>query len=252
VLTDASLDARLTVQPLTARAVVDSVRRPSDLAPLVRIDPALAATVLRLANSAHYGWSGRVTNAQQACLLLGSRTVQAISANGTASLLFGTGRESTRAGFWAHSLHTAVACGALARAAGLAPEDAFTLGLLHDIGTLLTDRSDLSESEVADLSARLLHTWSLPAHIVQALRAYTSSVRPTLGGPPPANRLACMLAGGHVIARGLDVREVAVEVPSVGDALHIAGLPTSAGRTVLQSIDRELVAVSSVLTEIAP
>jgi hypothetical protein len=55
-----------------------------------------------------------------------------------------------------------------------------------------------------------------------------------------------------VIARGLDVREVAVEVPSVGDALRIAGLPTSAGRTVLQSIDRELVAVSSVLTEIAP
>ena len=97
---------RLTVQPLTAKAVVDSVRRPSDLAPLVRIDPTLAATVLRLANSAHYGWSGRVTNAPQACNLLGTRTVQAVSANGTASLLFGTGRESTRSGFWSHSLHT--------------------------------------------------------------------------------------------------------------------------------------------------
>jgi HD-like signal output (HDOD) protein len=244
--TDLRLDARLTVQPLTAKAVVDSVRRPSDLSPLVRIDPALAATVLRLANSAHYGWSGRVTNAPQACVLLGSRTVQAISANGTASLLFGTGRESTRAGFWAHSLHTAVSSAALARAAGLAPEDAFTLGLLHDIGALLTDCPDLSESEIADLSARLLAAWSLPAHIVRALHVHASSE------PPVTDRLACVLAGGHAIAHGLDVRHVAVEVPSVSDALRIAGLPTSAGRTVLQSIERELVTVSSVLTELTP
>jgi HD-like signal output (HDOD) protein len=243
---DDPLTTRLTVQPLTAKAVVDSARRPSDLTHLVRIDPALAATVLRLANSAHYGWSGRVTNAQQACHLLGSRTVQAISANGTASLLFGTGHESTRAGFWAHSLHTAVACSALARAAGLSHEDAFTLGLLHDIGELLTDRGGLSETEVVELGARLLHGWSLPTPIVRAVRLHGGNDRPV------ADRLACVLAAGHAIAHGLDVRQVAVEVPSVGDALRMAGLPTSAGRTVLTSIEHELAAVSTVLTEIAP
>jgi hypothetical protein len=32
----------------------------------------------------------------------------------------------------------------------------------------------------------------------------------------------------------------------------MAGLPTSAGRTVLKSIEHELSAVSSILTEIAP
>jgi HD-like signal output (HDOD) protein len=242
----ANLPTRLTVQPLTAKAVVDSVRRPSDLAHLVRIDPALAATVLRLANSAHYGWSGRVTNATQACHLLGSRTVQAISANGTASLLFGTGLEHARAGFWAHSLHTAVSCSALAREAGLAPEDAFTLGLLHDIGALLTDRTDLSETEVVELGATLLHGWSLPAPIVRAVRMHGGNDRPL------ADRLGRVLAAGHAIAHGLDVRDVAVEVPSVGDALRMAGLPTSAGRTVLKSIEHELSAVSSILTEIAP
>ena len=243
---DDPLTTRLTVQPLTAKAVVDSVRRPSDLAHLVRIDPALAATVLRLANSAHYGWSGRVTNAQQACLLLGSRTVQAISANGTASLLFGTGRESTRSGFWAHSLHTAVACSALARAAGLAHEDAFTLGLLHDIGELLSDRTDLSETEVVELGAELLHGWSLPMPIVRAVRLHGGNDR------PKADKLAQVLAAGHAIAHGLDVKNVHVEVPSVGDALRLAGLPTSAGRTVLKSIENELAAVSNVLTEITP
>jgi HD-like signal output (HDOD) protein len=238
--------ARLTVQPLTAKAVVDSVRRPSDLTPLVRIDPALAASVLRLANSAHYGWSGRVTNAQQACVLLGSRTVQAVSANGTASLLFGTGRENTRAGFWAHSLHTAVACSAIARETGVSPEDAFTLGLLHDIGALVTDRTDLSESEIVELGARLLDNWSLPAPLVRALRMHSVSDRGM------ADRFARVLAAGHAIAHGLDVRTVAVEVPSVSDALRMAGLPTSAGRAVLASIERELASISSVLTEIAP
>jgi HD-like signal output (HDOD) protein len=244
--TGAPAHARLTVQPLTAKAVVDSVRRPSDLAPLVRIDPALAATVLRLANSAHYGWSGRVTNAQQACVLLGTRTVQAVSANGTASLLFGTGRESTRSGFWAHSLHTAVACSAIAREAGVSPEDAFTLGLLHDIGALLTDRTDLSESEIVELGARLLDGWSLPAPIVRALRLQSVSDRGL------ADRYARVLAAGHAIAHGLDVRTLAVEVPSVSDALRMAGLPTTAGRAVLSSIERELAAISSVLTEITP
>jgi putative nucleotidyltransferase with HDIG domain len=249
-MADDALSTRLTVQPLTAKAVVNSVRRPSDLAPVVRIDPALAATVLRLANSAHYGWSGRVTNASQACLLLGSRTVQAISANGTASLLFGTGRESTRAGFWAHSLHTATACAGLARAVGLTPEDAFTLGLLHDIGHLLTDRSDLSEAEIAELGAQLLQAWSLPEHLVRALRVHASRAGAS-ASTSVAGKLARVLTAGHSIAHGLDVRDVAVEMPSVGDALRLAGLPTSAGRLVLQSIDRELAGVTSVLTELA-
>jgi hypothetical protein len=86
----------------------------------------------------------------------------------------------------------------------------------------------------------------LPTPIVRAVRLHGGNDR------PKADKLAQVLAAGHAIAHGLDVRNVHVEVPSVGDALRLAGLPTSAGRTVLKSIEQELAAVSNVLTEIAP
>src|SRR5207245_6714615 len=42
--------------------------------------------------------------------------------------------------FWPHSMTTAAAASAIARRVGVLPNDAFSLGLLHDLGTALVFR----------------------------------------------------------------------------------------------------------------
>ncbi len=101
-------------------------------------DQALAARVLRVANSSFYGLQNRVSTIQEAVVVLGFRAVRSmVLAIGMSGLL----RADRCPGFDAHSyqLHgvgAAIAALELATMAGVNRDLAFTAGLLHDIGKL--------------------------------------------------------------------------------------------------------------------
>lgn len=110
----------------------------SKVAEILSTDQALASRVLRLANSAFYGLSGKVTSLQDAVIVLGFRSVKDLSM--VASTYPWLSRPIT--GYclgpkqlWTHSFSTAVASKLVAELSNRCPQDvAFTAGLLHDIG----------------------------------------------------------------------------------------------------------------------
>jgi len=115
-----------------------------ELAELFETDQAIAAKILKLANSPYYGMGGKVSSIQRASVILGHKTLGEIIAMGGASSLLGKrldGYGLDAGALWKHSL--AVAFGSRIIAQKIDPSllnDAFTSGLIHDTGKLILDK----------------------------------------------------------------------------------------------------------------
>ena len=148
---------RLPAQPSVAVRTVWVADQPhsssKDLAAALTADPSLTARVLRLANSAYYGLSRRVADVAFAVTVVGFPTVRAMAAV-HASGLFEPGEHTVPDGYWEHSVATATICSVLAPRAGVRPNQAFPLGLLHDLGSALLFRADPERFEAVQAEAR--------------------------------------------------------------------------------------------------
>jgi diguanylate cyclase (GGDEF)-like protein len=166
-----------------------------DLARTLAVDPALAAKILRLSNSAAFSTRSEITSLNRACMVLGFKAVKLMALS--FSLCSSLKGESTGAFdyelFWRRSVVCATAGRELARAAKRAlGDEAFLCGLLGRLGQLVMARClpveyheviDQSgdawptpESERAvlgfsgeDVSAALFRSWSIPSLIATAL-----------------------------------------------------------------------------------
>lgn len=114
-----------------------------DLERLIANDQAIAARLLKLANSAFYGLPGKVASLSRAITLLGFNTVRSLVLTiGVIDKFSGPsgGRYFDRGEFWEHSLTVATVARLLgARDPGFSPEEAHLAGLLHDIGKVIMD-----------------------------------------------------------------------------------------------------------------
>lgn len=115
-----------------------------DAAAVIEKDPAIATRALRLVNSSFYGLKNPVSNINLACSILGLKVIKNLVVQATVLQTFDSGQQ--RQGIdadwlWDHSFKTAVACRLLAEhspaAADFAKDDAYTSGLIHDIGKLI-------------------------------------------------------------------------------------------------------------------
>lgn len=183
----------------TALAIMKLVQQDDatvhQVAQLVQSDPALSGRILRFANSAAFGARRPIVSVQDAVAMLGMHSVR----NFALSLsLIGDHYEGLCQGFdyeayWAESLALAVAIAAITgRERTAAPEEAFTLGLLADIGSLalatawpdiyseclgaakgrqlLNLEREHFEIDHEDLSFLLLNDWGLPGIFLDALK----------------------------------------------------------------------------------
>jgi putative nucleotidyltransferase with HDIG domain len=138
---------RPPVQPGAAMRLLWMLEDPrasaADLGRLIESDPALSTPLIGLANATYYGPAGDVSgNGSSACravTLLGLATVRAIATTAAFDLFSEQGR-SAPGDFWPHSVTTAAAAAAIARRVGAQPNDAFSAGLLHDLGSALVFR----------------------------------------------------------------------------------------------------------------
>jgi len=114
-----------------------------ELAEVIETDQGITTNALRVANSAYYGLSGKVTSINHASVLLGNKILgEIITMAGARGFLGenlrGYGLDSGI--LWRHSL--AVAVGSKLLAAKKCPElaeDAFSAGILHDAGMIMLD-----------------------------------------------------------------------------------------------------------------
>ena len=105
-----------------------------DIAKVISRDQVLTAKVLKLANSAFYGFSRSINSVGQALVLLGFQVVKGLIL--TSSVFDEVQRKADH--LWTHSLAVATASGVLAQRLGFkAPEEVNLAGLLHDLGKVV-------------------------------------------------------------------------------------------------------------------
>ena len=192
------------------------------IAELIETDQAIAVKVLKLANSAFYGLSGKVTSIQHAAVILGYKTLgELITIVGFSGLmgkkLVGYGYNSDE--LWKHSLAAALASKIIAEK--IQPEatsEMLTAGLIHDIGKIILDpyvfekkkdfqtllnHEDLTFLEAekqilgfdhAEIASEVCKNWKLPDLLAAGIKYHHS---PSLSN---SNKLAFILHLADYIA----------------------------------------------------
>ncbi len=185
--------------PLVAVRVNELINDPNsssaDIAQVLKRDQVLTAKVLRLVNSGYYAIPGGVTDVQRALAFLGFNTIAQLVLSLSVFSMFsklGDG-ELSMLDFWQHALATGVCTELLARRLRHSrPEEAFTCGLLHDIGKLVLHEIDPERLSQIIRTARerscsfseVEKEWDLPGH------SYLGEVIATKWGLPQVIRLA--------------------------------------------------------------
>lgn len=106
----------------------------------ISYDPMLAARVLRLANSPIYAFQQNVTSLSTAVTALGNKPIYEMLLMGMVADSFGHEIRNSAIGrdIWLHALAVGFASRELCSLLGMrGTEEAFSCGLLHDIGSLL-------------------------------------------------------------------------------------------------------------------
>lgn len=113
----------------------------AELERLITNDPALGVRILKLANSAYYGMSRRISSIERAVALLGFKAVRNVAVAATLVKLFRGGHAGgsfDAEELWTHSLAVATGARILAERTRLVNcDEAFLAGLIHDAGILV-------------------------------------------------------------------------------------------------------------------
>lgn len=174
-----------------------------DISGIINKDSSLTAKVIKMVNSAYYGLSNRVTNIDQALVLLGTDAVKNISISASVNQVFNQANIHSLFDmmiFWRHSLMCAVLARVIAKKTlYVSPDEAFLSGLLHDIGKLVllvnfpkeysdilkssNDQSDLILAGEAqrgathcEVGAWLINRWALQSFIGDAILYHHESI----------------------------------------------------------------------------
>jgi HD-like signal output (HDOD) protein len=108
----------------------------------ITTDQALASKVLKLVNSAFYGFPGRISTITHAIVILGFSTIKNVVLTASIFDAFrkqGTGIEGfDLEHFWLHSIACGAAAQSIAKITGSnQKEECFIAGLIHDIGKII-------------------------------------------------------------------------------------------------------------------
>lgn len=141
------------------RAIEDSSATSAEISEIIGLDQALSASILQSANSALMGFSTDCAKLSEAVMRLGFKRLKGIILGIAAVGPFNQSLKGYRFGageLWNHSIATAVSAEWIARELRYPdPEEAYTSGLLHDMGKLFLDQFVFSDyTRIVDLMQR--------------------------------------------------------------------------------------------------
>jgi putative nucleotidyltransferase with HDIG domain len=215
----------LPTVPGTFKRVSQVIGKPNvtveEISSFVSRDPALTARILRMVNSAVYGFPGRISSVSHAIMLLGLNVVR--------GLLLGISvfeiMQKLMSGLWDHSLGCAVIARAIAEKKGVKdPEDVSIAALLHDIGKVIlileyqplyeeamreaaslripifeAERAVFQETHAA-VGMWMAQKWRFPANLIEIIGCHH---RPNLAKTAPLETAIVHFSDVLVRARGL-------------------------------------------------
>jgi len=222
----------------------------NELQKVISVDQALAAQILKIANSAMFGAMKEVHTLPQAIATLGFNYVKsAVIASIAKDLYMKSPMGFYKVIIWEHSLISALAGGALAKIL-LFPsyDEVFLGGLLHDIGKSVLDLkypiqyekiirsyyvgeiSDCSQAEVdafgcdhSMVAEALLYSWNLPNDLAQCVRWHHNPAN----AEPEYVALASYVSLGNIFAleMGKGIQKPSSFDAAKKNALALAGIP---------------------------
>ena len=176
-----------------ARLVAEAKNPDADMrkvADLVRRDPALAGNLLALANASSYAGREPAATLQQAVARLGTSALRdlALCVAAKARAFAVPGRQAEMRARFARAFAAALFAQDIARVRRLGVEEAFLIGLFHDVGWPIALQlvascarevgveveadaaSAAADALHADIGARAIASWRLDAHVEDAVR----------------------------------------------------------------------------------
>ena len=214
----------------------------ASVAQVIAREPVMAASVLRISNSAALGLRREITNVSEAVAYLGFSTTKSLFLRLKMEAVLpraktGLGYDTDK--LWIHSMAVAQAAEEIARRCGGDPQLSLTAGLLHDIGKLAInarqdatlgqlwpENPDASETIIdrerrlfgadhAFIGATLAAGWKLPKDLCEIIRLHHLPTGETLQLDPTPRKalLSVYLANQlvkyrHVYCPNMEIDEV--------------------------------------------
>ena len=156
--------------------ITDPLSSSADIARLVNQSPSLAALLLKIVNSAFYGFRSKVDSISRAVVMIGSKEISNLALGITIMEAF---KDIPRqvmdvTTFMEHSLGCGIVARILAAYANItATEQLFVSGLLHDIGRLVVCRYFPEAMGLILADARRTSTSVMQSERVMAGKAHT-------------------------------------------------------------------------------
>lgn len=184
-----------------------------ELAQAIATDQALTSKMLRLSNSAYYGFPRRISTVRDAVVLLGFRAVRSATLASCVIDALPGGEVLDPVEAWRFSVTVGLLAEVMARATRLHQDEAFTAGVIHNIGRLALD-----QQRPRELAAARVLAMQREITIPEAQRAVLGFTDAELGGALalhwnfPAD-LAEAVAGHHLDVNHLpDPKSVTAQV----------------------------------------
>lgn len=209
------------------------------IAGYIETDQALAARVLKMANSPFYGMTGKVSTIQHAAIVLGFKTLSELTTMAGFSAMMGKklpGYGYYSDELWKHSLAVALASKMIAEKINPdSANDALAAGLIHDLGKLILDPYVLDQREAfdelidkenqtfliaekqilgfdhAEIAAEICDHWKFPESLTQAIKFHHN---PSLSNGTEmafilhlADYIAVLSGSGYDLDEILDIQE---------------------------------------------
>ena len=215
----------------------DSNAAVAEIEEILRMDPGLTANVLKLSNSAYFGFPSEIGSVYKAIVLLGAkRLIQLVMVSCANSVMNKSvpGYDLSPGEMWRHSIAVSVAAeGLIEELNAPGGDEIFTAALLHDVGKLVLGefvKDDIKKIEKivskdvsfevaeqialgtdhAEIGAKILENWGLPAEIVSAVRWHhdpdAADETSTLIDIVHVANVLCLMIGIGVGREGLQYR----------------------------------------------
>lgn len=212
---------------------------------IISADTALVVRVLSLANSTTDIQEGRIQSIEQALVRLGPQRLRTLVLTAALNQLqFGLDSNDWRQirDFWRHSLTTALTARALATLTAYPyPEEAYMLGMLHNVGELVAIKTSTADARQhylnnqCDVAADLVSAWGLGSMAADAMRYQQA--------PPEESRDA-----GHLVKLiSLATRLALSDAEGIAAAGIVFGLSEELTREINRRIAHEVAGIARSL-----
>ncbi|MEM9037696.1 MAG: HDOD domain-containing protein [Actinomycetota bacterium] len=239
------------------RVLDDPEASADDVGRRLQADQALSTRAVYIANSSFYGRVSKVAGPAEAAAVIGFDTVRSLAA-GVAFGLFDSAGSALPKAYTDHATATAAAASILAERLRESVGDAFSIGLLHDLGSaLLAIRRPDEAAETRDDSLRTglgleqlelarfgIHHGTLGALALRATRfppEYVEAIlahhrEPELDDPV----MGRILVVANAVAHRIDEKWPHDHQESLEDLMHLVGMEPQEADELVRSCTRAI------------